>query len=365
MNDLFNPKGAENSPVKTNSELYKVNYKEGKGNVYTSVVRFIPWVTDPSKCIIEKQVSYVKNPVTKQAMYIDDPRSIGEFSPVTDMFFKFYNTKNDTFVKYGKENLSSKLQYASLVQIIKDDQHPELVGQIKVFIYGKKLWQKLYDEEHPPVGTGVNPFHPINGKFFLIHCCEQSGFNNYDQSKFFDNGGNNGMFIPVGDRMEQITENTDQNLIVEYLRTVSPDLGKYSYQPWTQEQAKFIEDCLLMATNYLNTGTLPTNMAVANGGANMQTVTQPVFPGATMQQPMQPVTNPMMPVNAVQPAAPMSGFNLGGMPVGGVQQNPGTVTEPSVSGINLPPTIGMQPTNSAPVNGGSIGGNIDDILKNI
>lgn len=374
VTSIFNPGSVEAPAVKANSEIYKVNYKEGKGNIYNAVIRFIPWVTDPSKLYFEKQVSYVKKPMTSQGIYVDDPRSIGEFSPVSDMFFKFYNTKNDAFIKYAREHLSSKQQYASLVQIIKDEQHPELQGQIKVFIYGTKVWQKIYDEQHPPVGVGVNPFHPINGKFFYIHCCEKSGFNNYDQCKFFDNNGNNGMYIAVGDRMEQVNANTDQNAVVEYLKVNSPDLSKYGYQPWTQEQAKFVEEVLQMSAAYLNTGTLPSNTAVVNGAANMQQVAQPTFPG--IQQPAAQPSTPQMPqMNMGSTPAPsaMSGFNIGGMPAmntGMPAANPGLnpgigVTEPGISGINMPPTIGIEnPAPSTPATG-SIGGNIDDILSNI
>lgn len=393
VTSIFNPGNVEAAPAKANSEIYKVNYKEGKGNIYNAVIRFIPWVTDPSKLYFEKQVSYVKKPMTSQGIYVDDPRSIGEFSPVSDMFFKFYNTKNDAFIKYAREHLSSKQQYASLVQIIKDEQHPELQGQIKVFIYGSKVWQKIYDEQHPPVGVGVNPFHPIDGKFFYIHCCEKSGFNNYDQCKFFDNNGNNGMYIAVGDRMEQVTANTDQNAVVEYLRVNSPDLSKYGYQPWTQEQAKFVEEVLQMSAAYLNTGTLPSNTAVVNGAANMQPVAQPTFPGIQQPQGMtqgmpqampqvMPQTQPMMPqmpqMNMQSTPAPsaMSGFNIGGMPAAAPAAaapglnpslNPGVgmVTEPGINGINLPPTVGNDPQPAAAPAMGSIGGNIDDILSNI
>ena len=376
---IFNPGSVQAPAQKTNSEIYKVSYKEGKGNIYSSIIRFIPWVTDPSKCIIEKQVSYVKKPMTPQGIYVDDPRSIGEFSPVSDMFFKFYNTKNDAFIKYAREHLSSKQQYASLVQIVKDEQHPELEGQIKVFIYGNKIWQMIYNEEHPVMGTGVNPFHPIAGKFFYIHCCEKSGFNNYDQCKFIDNNGNNGMFIAVGNKMEQVNANTDQNAIVEYLKVNSPDLSKYGYQPWTQEQAKFVEEVLQMSAAYLNNGTIPTNTAVVAGAANMQPVAQPTFPGiAQPAQPAmqaQPAAMPQMPgINMQSTPAPaaMAGFNIGGMPAqSSPAVNPGLnpgigVTEPGISGINLPPTIGNeQPQQPVAGPATSIGGNIDDILSNI
>ena len=135
FNDLFNP-GGINAPVVRNSDEYKVSYKDGKGGIYESVVRFVPYVNDPAKSLMAKQVSWVKNPVDQKGMYVDDPRTIGEYSPIIDMFFKFRNSGNAQMQEFGKQYLSTKLQYAALVQIIKDDNHPELVGQIKVFKYG-------------------------------------------------------------------------------------------------------------------------------------------------------------------------------------------------------------------------------------
>lgn len=399
--NIFNPTGAIETPRLTNTDLYKVSYKEGKNGIYTATVKFIVNVNNPARCIVDKQVSWVKDPVANRGMYVDDPRSIGEYSPVTDMFFKFFNTKIDAFVDYAKKNLSSKLQYASLVQIINDEQHPELNGQIKVFIYGKKIWQKIYDQEHLPGVPPVNPFHPIEGRYFYIRCVEQSGFNNFDQSMFLDKGNtSSAMWMPNldGTAMVQIDETTDQNRIVEYLRSVSPDLSKYEYQPWTEEQAKFVDTALQQANAYLNGGTLQTNMAVLNGG--MQTVAQPSFPGVGMPQAnpgMQPgmgmpqqmgqpmpqqMPTPQMPTPQMpQPAAPannsFAGFSIGSVPSTGAtpgampapstMPNPGMpapqMPAPGISGVNLPPTMNQSQTQ--PQQTGSIGGNIDDILNSI
>jgi hypothetical protein len=89
-NKLFSPVGATKEE-KTNTEQYKVSFKEGKNGVYRSVIRFIPNFADPSKSTMIKSVSWVKNPITQKGMYVDDPRSVGQPSPVTDMYFNLYN----------------------------------------------------------------------------------------------------------------------------------------------------------------------------------------------------------------------------------------------------------------------------------
>ena len=399
-NSIFAPVGAVDSPRNvTNTDIYKVSYKDGKNNIYQATIRFIPWVKNPARCIVDKQVSWVKNPTNGKGMYIDDPRSVGEFSPVTDMFFQFYNTKSDQFIDFAKKNLSSKLQYASLVQIIRDDQHPELQGQIKVFIYGKKIWQMLYDEEHPTDGvtTPTNPFHPIDGRYFFIKCCEKSGFNNFDQCKFLprENGATSAMYLPGADgMMHPIDANTDQNLVVEYLQTNSPDLSKYEYQPWTEEQAKFVDEVLQISRNYLQTGTIPTNMATLSG-VNMQPVAQPQFPGVSMPVnqgmmtpppvaqgmpqmpqmpgmavPAQPAQMPQMPAPTMAPPQQANnsfgGFTIGSVPNANAPVNSGQpMAQPGINGMTMPPVMNPQPQQQAAPAGGSIGGNIDDILNNI
>ena len=70
INSLFNPKGVTDQTQKGNTEVYKVSYKEGKNGVYRSIIRFIPNFADPSKNIMSKNVSFVKNPITQKAMYV-------------------------------------------------------------------------------------------------------------------------------------------------------------------------------------------------------------------------------------------------------------------------------------------------------
>lgn len=393
FSSLFNMKNSVQEPQTThNSDEYKVSFKDGKGGVYQSVVRFVPFYANPEKCIIQKTVSYVKNPITKQGIYVDDPRSVGQPSSVIDMFFKFYNSGSEQMKNFGKEHLSSKPQYTALVQIIQDEQHPNLVGQIKVLKFGKKIWDKLYAEEHPAVGQGINPFHPIYGRYFLIKCVGQSGFNNFDQSYFFDMKNDANQTLPMGiwyinpatGQYETVTESTDQQAVFNYLQSASPDLGRYDYQPWTADQEKFVNDVLNIAANYLQTGTLQNNLATVNTPTSGIAVNPaPVFPGATVPAPAAPVSMPTPPAgippvapvaaptmapNIPQPAAPapaapaMGAFSMGQTNLGGV---PAPAAAPTISGINIPTVEpAVAPSGGVSIMGGAIG-NVDDVLSQI
>ena len=391
---LFNPQSVVEAPTASrNADEYKVNFKDGKGGIYESVVRFIPNVADPTKCIMAKQISWIKNPVTQKGIYVDDPRSVGEFSPVVDMFFKCRNTNNAQIQEFGKAHLSTKQQYAALVQIIQDENHPELVGKIKVLRFGKKVWDKLHNEEHPTMGQGYNPFHPIYGRYFHIKCVSQSGFNNFDQSSFIDNRNAQGISMTgfyyedpaYPGQMVPVTENSNQQAVADWLAANSPDLSKYDYQPWTAEQQTFVNEVLAIIGNYLQGGgNLQTNLQTIHTPtpsiASMPMNTAPSFPGAQMPMreaapapqmpgigmPTMNIPTPQPQMTMPTPPAPtpnLGGLSLGESTVPGVNPNVGV---PSITGIDIPTVDNSRPGNVGFATPGTgIGGNLDDVIAQL
>ena len=383
---LFSPVGAQKEEKK-NTDLYKVSYRDGKNGVYRSVVRFIPNYADPSKCTMIKDIRWIKNPISQRGMYIDDPRSVGQPSPVADMYWNLWNTKIATYVDFAKSHLGNKTQYASLVQILEDEQHPELVGQIRVFIYGKKVYEKLNNEEFPQGAgqQGINPFHPIYGRKFSIVCTNQSGFNNFDQSSFFDQRNGN-QIAPSGmwyidpnnpNQYSVVDENTDPEALMAYLSANSPDLSKYDYHEWTEEQAKHVEEVLAICRNYMSTGvlanpnqqTMQSGLGMVNGSTPVYNPT-PQFPGATpsvapapapISAPTPSVAPVASPVPNVAPSvapAPAPGF----APAPAPGFAPAQTSFPDVSGV-VPPVVTPK-TATAPANPNS-GMNLDDVLGNL
>ena len=360
LKDLFNPGGIETPATSRNTDEYKVSFKEGKGGVYTSVIRFVPYAANPAKSIMYKQVSYVKNPISNQAVYVDDPRSIGQRSPIVDMFFQCWNTNNAQIREFGKNHLSTKDQYAALVQIIHDEQRPELEGKIKVFKFGKKLAEKLKAEQTGIMGNGVNPFSPITGRYFMIKCISQSGFNNFDQSAFFDAKNATGANMQPGlwyapdmnnpSVMTPVTAESDQQAVADYLIANSPDLSKYDYVPWNAQDDKFINDTLAIVANYLEKGTLQSNLQAVNTAstAGIHVNLTPVFPGATPQ------------AASSAAAVNLSGLQFGSTSIDRAPQ--AAAPAPSVSGIDIP-NIGSVPAASSSAPG--IGGNLDDIISRL
>jgi len=267
VNDFFG--GANGVPQQSerNTEFYSPNFKNGKNNVYAAIIRFVPYFQDPSKSTISKWQSYVKNPITKVGRTLDNRSDINNPSQITNMYFRFKNTKVATFEDFANEHLRSNQYHFSIVQIIRDDQNPNLQGKFMVFRYGKSIYDKMQAELNPtiPGQYGINPFDPIHGRFFNLVVKEKGGFANYDDSSFFDYN-ENGTIVPPGVRYydaannylyanDQMTDDQKQALF-EYVSKNSPDLAKYDYREWTQEDRDFVASVLDICENYANTGQL-------------------------------------------------------------------------------------------------------------
>lgn len=253
---LFNPQvnmGAEGSK---NTEEYRVGADQGKGGVYQSVIRFIPWYKNPAESISEKWVSWLVDPVTNKGRFVDCPSSIGKQSLLQDMFWKLKKSESVQEQKKA-EIFSRRHNFAALIQVIKDDNQPELEGKILTYRFGKKLWEKINAEMKPVIGDPHNPFDLLHGKAFALIITKVSGFNNYDQSKFIEK------VIPLAipnDKGELgfINENTDKQMVFNYLKENSPDLDKYGYKEWDQETYDYVNGVITAVTGQ---AAAPSNMA--------------------------------------------------------------------------------------------------------
>jgi hypothetical protein len=374
--DLFNPTVSTEDKAK-DTEVYSVSHKKAKnGNVYKSVIRFIPWFKDPSNNYTDKYVTYLINPTNPTSgRYIDNPQ---ENSPLTNMYFRLVNTKIPKFEEFAKKTIKSKRQYAALVQIISDENQPNLVGQIKVFKFGKTIMEKIKGELNPAMGTPINPFHPIQGRYFSLVVTEQSGFPNYDQSQFFSvqEGGYvkpSGMWYlnPTTNALEAVTEQTNQQYVMDYLQQYSPDLSKYDIQPWSEQDQKYVSDVLSICENYIATG---GNLADTSQVVTQQSfatlsnspVQNPVFPGAVNNTPTFPGSVPTptpTPTPQFAPGAPTpvpASFPAGAPEPAPTPQFGIPTPQPMVQGVEIP-TVAPKgaPTGTAAP---SMGMNVDDIL---
>lgn len=261
--DLFNLSADDfkQEEKKGSLERYRPDAKSGKDNVYKAVIRFIPWWKEPkAKSIMQKWTCWLVDPETNDGKYVDCPSSIGQKSLIQDVYWKLKKSESVAEQKLA-EHFSRRQTFASLVQIIKDDNHPEFVGKIMVFQYGIKIHNKIMAEIKPEFGKPHIPFDLFDGKPFFVNIKLVAGFNNYDDCKFLDEKL---PFAVDGNTFEKSPENIQK--IVEYLKENSPDLERYGYQPWTDETREFVNTVIqhIVPKGKLMEGIMKANSASGN-----------------------------------------------------------------------------------------------------
>lgn len=211
------------------SELYKPDPKKGKDNVYKSLIRFVPFYKDPKKSKVKKYSYWLTDPLTSESFSVDCPSSVNQKSIIQDVYWKLKKSPSVAEQKIA-DKFKRRENYYALVQILKDDQDPGLVGKIKVLKFGQKLNNIIQGELQPEYGKPYNPFDPFKGRVMALTLTIVAGYNNYDLSKFVGDG--NPLLLdgkPLESSPEQMTK------FVEFLKQNSPDLSNYDYKEWSDE----------------------------------------------------------------------------------------------------------------------------------
>lgn len=79
-----------------------------------------------------------------------------------------------------------KLNYIANVYIVSDPKHPENEGKVKLFKFGKKIFDKITEAMNPQFEdeTPINPFDMWKGANFKLKIRKVEGYQNYDKSEF-------------------------------------------------------------------------------------------------------------------------------------------------------------------------------------
>jgi len=81
-----------------------------------------------------------------------------------------------------------KLSYIANILVVSDPSNPENEGQIKLFKFGKKIFDKITEAMNPEFAdeSPVNPFDMWEGANFKLKIRNVEGYRNYDKSEFAD-----------------------------------------------------------------------------------------------------------------------------------------------------------------------------------
>ena len=80
-----------------------------------------------------------------------------------------------------------KLSYYANILIVSDPKHPENEGQVKLYKFGKKIFDKITEAMKPEFEdeTPINPFDFWEGANFKLKIRKVDGYWNYDKSEFY------------------------------------------------------------------------------------------------------------------------------------------------------------------------------------
>jgi hypothetical protein len=111
--------------------------------------------------------------------------TIGENDPVGELNSRLWNTGSDADKEVARKQ-KRKLAYYANVLIVSDPKHPENEGKVKLFKFGKKIFDKIMDKARPTFEdeTPVNVFDFWEGADFKLRMRKVDGYPNYDQSAF-------------------------------------------------------------------------------------------------------------------------------------------------------------------------------------
>jgi hypothetical protein len=118
--------------------------------------------------------------------YIENcPTTVGGKCPACEHNNKLWNSgvdKDKDTVRKQKRRLG----YVSNVLIISDKAHPENEGKVKLYRYGKKIFDKIQEKLTPQFEdeTAINPFDFWKGANLKIKIRNVEGYRNYDKSEF-------------------------------------------------------------------------------------------------------------------------------------------------------------------------------------
>jgi len=111
--------------------------------------------------------------------------SITKNDPIGELNTRLWNTKVEEYIAIARKQ-KRKLSYISNIMVISDSKNPENEGKIKLYRYGKKIFDRIFEAMFPllPDEPKMNPFDFWTGANFKLSIRQVAGYRNYDLSKF-------------------------------------------------------------------------------------------------------------------------------------------------------------------------------------
>jgi len=176
-----------NSPQQSNNSNQDDRFwrpeLDKSGNGY-AVIRFLPEAEGNELPWVRVFNHGFQGPTGK--WYIENSlTTLNQKDPVAEYNSILWNSGTEANKDIARKQ-KRRLSYIANVLVVSDPKHPENEGQVKLFKFGKKIFDKITDQMKPQFEdeTPVNPFDPWTGTNFKLKIRKVEGFTNYDKSEF-------------------------------------------------------------------------------------------------------------------------------------------------------------------------------------
>ena len=152
------------------------------GNGY-AVLRFLPasngeempWQRVWTHAFQDKGGWFIENSLT----------TLNQKDPVSEENTRLWNTGIDSDKDIARKR-KRKLSYYANIYVVSDPKHPENEGQVKLYKFGKKIFDKITEAMQPAFEDeqAINPFDFWKGANFKLKIRKVDGYWNYDKSEF-------------------------------------------------------------------------------------------------------------------------------------------------------------------------------------
>lgn len=137
----------------------------------------LPWVRVFSHGFQGPGGWYIENSLT----------TLNQKDPVSEYNSTLWNSGIEANKEIARKQ-KRRLHYISNILVVSDPAHPENEGQVRLFKFGKKIFDKITEAMNPEFAdeVAVNPFDLWDGADFKLKIRNVEGYRNYDKSEFAD-----------------------------------------------------------------------------------------------------------------------------------------------------------------------------------
>jgi hypothetical protein len=137
----------------------------------------LPWVRYFSHGFQGPGGWYIENSLT----------TLNQKDPVSEYNSTLWNSGIEANKEIARKQ-KRRMHYVANIMVVSDPSRPENEGQIRLYKFGKKIFDKITEAMNPDFAdeVAVNPFDLWEGANFKLKIRNVEGYRNYDKSEFGD-----------------------------------------------------------------------------------------------------------------------------------------------------------------------------------